>query len=729
MSPEIHANDIREIADASSPEIGEKARKELLEMAGNGGSLEDPETKLARAKKTVGATRGGGSEQSKMRAGDQNRKGAHASRHRNPFCDSTVYARRMGSWSRDHAIYRQEVTLRSELRPRDTVSTIPIWVLRRHRPTPYISGSMTRVPPPSRIPPQRSSAKLRVNAVAVVTWRNSVLDRDVLVFLRVVESELEEGIVSSRWLLMRTVFPATLPLHAEPGTPRRPRTSHGQHTRHTAHGIRSPKHREPDGPQYILSVFMAARSAYSALAAQNLFGPRRLLSVHSKLQSPARCPRVAARDGCARAWAATANERAPTPDQRAPPPILGSVGLSVTALPASFWGQDRILALARAPHLILAGRESRALDRRGVVRVVPLTRRGRGGEWEERGRGRSCPPRSFLEAEEEVGREGEESFRSFEAEESAESGRGLRVSRIGRAISSKIVSALMEGGYSRVKGVRVQDILALGAARRQVSECASAAVVDIVGAWPRFLRGGQLRTQGKEDLGPSGSFPLRRMCKCTSMIFCSSGGQVLNPWRIISFVLLVVSRTPAQAGQYLKAFFAIVWTAVSSSLCGSSDVIFRAVFFQVLQLAFRTTQVLLSVVPCSRADQDLTVSWLYAAVGAPGQLLDHFAMFEDSPGSALALELPAPSLLFKTSRSRVAAVRALLVIVKLVNLRAPKAPRASTAECLLPTRKRRGLREVESTDLEVSVIRFIASRVATSFQVLGVGDLRRFLQI
>lgn len=66
MSPEIHANDIREIADASSPEIGEKARKELLEMAGNGGSLEDPETKLARAKKTVGATRGGGSEQSKV---------------------------------------------------------------------------------------------------------------------------------------------------------------------------------------------------------------------------------------------------------------------------------------------------------------------------------------------------------------------------------------------------------------------------------------------------------------------------------------------------------------------------------------------------------------------------------------------------------------------------------------------------------------------------------------
>lgn len=63
MSPEIHANDIREIADASSPEIGEKARKELLEMAGNGGSLEDPETKLARAKKlsarreVVGASR------------------------------------------------------------------------------------------------------------------------------------------------------------------------------------------------------------------------------------------------------------------------------------------------------------------------------------------------------------------------------------------------------------------------------------------------------------------------------------------------------------------------------------------------------------------------------------------------------------------------------------------------------------------------------------------------
>ncbi|KAJ7039351.1 hypothetical protein C8F04DRAFT_1178902 [Mycena alexandri] len=66
MSPEIHANDIREIADASSPEIDEKARKELLEMAGTrwkpGGSRD---TKLAR-KKTVGATRGGGSEQSKV---------------------------------------------------------------------------------------------------------------------------------------------------------------------------------------------------------------------------------------------------------------------------------------------------------------------------------------------------------------------------------------------------------------------------------------------------------------------------------------------------------------------------------------------------------------------------------------------------------------------------------------------------------------------------------------
>ncbi|KAJ7026218.1 hypothetical protein C8F04DRAFT_1190761 [Mycena alexandri] len=66
MSPEIHANDIREIADASSPEIDEKARKELLEMAGTrwkpGGSRD---TKLAR-KKSVGATRGGGSEQSKL---------------------------------------------------------------------------------------------------------------------------------------------------------------------------------------------------------------------------------------------------------------------------------------------------------------------------------------------------------------------------------------------------------------------------------------------------------------------------------------------------------------------------------------------------------------------------------------------------------------------------------------------------------------------------------------
>ncbi|KAJ7028346.1 hypothetical protein C8F04DRAFT_1188716 [Mycena alexandri] len=48
------------------PEIDEKARKELLEMAGtrwkHGGSRD---TKLAR-KKTVSATRGGGSEQRKV---------------------------------------------------------------------------------------------------------------------------------------------------------------------------------------------------------------------------------------------------------------------------------------------------------------------------------------------------------------------------------------------------------------------------------------------------------------------------------------------------------------------------------------------------------------------------------------------------------------------------------------------------------------------------------------
>ncbi|KAJ7022464.1 hypothetical protein C8F04DRAFT_1194462 [Mycena alexandri] len=63
MSPEIHANDIREIADASSPEIDEKARKELLEMAG---TWWKPGGQNYARKKSVGATRGGGSEQSKV---------------------------------------------------------------------------------------------------------------------------------------------------------------------------------------------------------------------------------------------------------------------------------------------------------------------------------------------------------------------------------------------------------------------------------------------------------------------------------------------------------------------------------------------------------------------------------------------------------------------------------------------------------------------------------------